>query len=293
MSLATRCSACGTVFRVVQDQLKISEGWVRCGRCEAVFNALESLFDLEREAPPPWPGSAGEPEPMAEAMAAPRPAPSEPEAAPAFVDTPVHDAVQDEPTTPLAPSTLAGMSTQPPQDLRTSRPAELAFLRRAEGASAWQRPRARVGLALLALLFGLLLTAQALRHWRDAMAARWPQAAPTLQALCAATGCRIEALRRVDSLAVESSGLTKLDGGKLYRLSVVLRNRDNTPILLPALDLTLSDGQGHTLARKVLRAAELGSTQAALPAGAELALQGVIDAGETRLAGYTVEIFYP
>ena len=49
MSLATRCSSCGTVFRVVQDQLKVSEGWVRCGRCNAVFNALEGLFDLGRE----------------------------------------------------------------------------------------------------------------------------------------------------------------------------------------------------------------------------------------------------
>lgn len=52
MSLATRCTSCGTVFRVVQDQLKVSEGWVRCGRCEQVFNALEGLFDLERDTPP-------------------------------------------------------------------------------------------------------------------------------------------------------------------------------------------------------------------------------------------------
>ncbi|CAN5317691.1 hypothetical protein BH11PSE9_BH11PSE9_37980 [soil metagenome] len=65
MSLATRCIACGTVFRVVQDQLKVSEGWVRCGRCNEVFNALESLFDLEHEAPPPWP-----PVPAAAAVAA-------------------------------------------------------------------------------------------------------------------------------------------------------------------------------------------------------------------------------
>ena len=52
MSLATTCTACGTVFRVVQDQLKVSEGWVRCGRCTQVFNALESLFDLERDTTP-------------------------------------------------------------------------------------------------------------------------------------------------------------------------------------------------------------------------------------------------
>lgn len=48
MSLATSCPSCGTVFRVVQDQLKISEGWVRCGHCQEVFNALEGLFDLAR-----------------------------------------------------------------------------------------------------------------------------------------------------------------------------------------------------------------------------------------------------
>lgn len=52
MSLATRCPHCNTIFKVVQDQLKVSEGWVRCGRCTEVFNALEGLFDMEREAPP-------------------------------------------------------------------------------------------------------------------------------------------------------------------------------------------------------------------------------------------------
>lgn len=49
--LATRCSACGTVFRVVPDQLRVSEGWVRCGRCAEVFNAGEALLDLETGAP--------------------------------------------------------------------------------------------------------------------------------------------------------------------------------------------------------------------------------------------------
>ncbi len=46
-SLATACPSCATVFRVVQDQLKVSQGWVRCGRCHEVFNALEGLFDLD------------------------------------------------------------------------------------------------------------------------------------------------------------------------------------------------------------------------------------------------------
>ena len=51
MSLATRCTACGTVFRIVEDQLRVSDGWVRCGRCAEIFDARELLFDIEQEAP--------------------------------------------------------------------------------------------------------------------------------------------------------------------------------------------------------------------------------------------------
>ena len=39
MSLITRCPACGTMFKVVTDQLKVSQGWVRCGRCTEIFDA--------------------------------------------------------------------------------------------------------------------------------------------------------------------------------------------------------------------------------------------------------------
>ncbi len=53
MSLATRCPACGTAFRVVEDQLRVSEGWVRCGRCEEVFNGRDDLFELAADDSPP------------------------------------------------------------------------------------------------------------------------------------------------------------------------------------------------------------------------------------------------
>lgn len=49
MHLTTRCPACGTMFRVVPDQLKISDGWVRCGHCADVFDA--TLY-LETWKPP-------------------------------------------------------------------------------------------------------------------------------------------------------------------------------------------------------------------------------------------------
>lgn len=43
MAHVTQCPACSTRFRVVDDQLKISDGWVRCGRCGEVFDARQAL----------------------------------------------------------------------------------------------------------------------------------------------------------------------------------------------------------------------------------------------------------
>ncbi|MET0383661.1 MAG: zinc-ribbon and DUF3426 domain-containing protein [Burkholderiaceae bacterium] len=101
MSLATRCPSCGTIFRVVQDQLKVSEGWVRCGQCHEVFHGIEALFDLgndpavaARRAARDGMGSAPAPAPPSEAptASAPPPAPppwqvpGPPAPAPAFPD---------------------------------------------------------------------------------------------------------------------------------------------------------------------------------------------------------------
>lgn len=57
--LATRCTACGTLFRVVPDQLRVSAGWVRCGRCAEVFNAAENLVDVNSGTPRQLPGLGG------------------------------------------------------------------------------------------------------------------------------------------------------------------------------------------------------------------------------------------
>lgn len=67
MTLATRCPACGTVFRVVQDQLRVSEGWVRCGRCSEAFNALETMVE--------WPAARPASDPPPTVVAPPPPPP--------------------------------------------------------------------------------------------------------------------------------------------------------------------------------------------------------------------------
>lgn len=67
------------MFKVVPDQLRISEGWVRCGHCAEVFDAAANLHE---EAPPievAPPGFAAptEPSPLATAPAELMPNPEE------------------------------------------------------------------------------------------------------------------------------------------------------------------------------------------------------------------------
>lgn len=48
--MRTRCPACETVFRVTSEQLRAKAGKVRCGYCQAVFNAFDELIDETRQA---------------------------------------------------------------------------------------------------------------------------------------------------------------------------------------------------------------------------------------------------
>jgi predicted Zn finger-like uncharacterized protein len=56
--MLTRCPHCETDFRVTPSQLKLRQGQVRCGTCQGVFNAIDSLAD---EVLPPLPPTAPAP----------------------------------------------------------------------------------------------------------------------------------------------------------------------------------------------------------------------------------------
>ena len=49
MRLVSRCPDCGTSFRVVADQLRIAQGWVRCGHCQTVYQAQDTLSTVQEE----------------------------------------------------------------------------------------------------------------------------------------------------------------------------------------------------------------------------------------------------
>lgn len=347
MSLATRCSACSTVFRVQKDQLKASEGWVRCGRCGTVFSALEGLFDLERDshsgpAPLHSPSAAPSPSPAPAAAPVPAPAPPKPQAQQqkdgASSQAHVHDDTMLDPPADAAADRAASIATfralQPapadddedeaalsllehsgshtldesrpldsghsghsaPASVSASSPVVPSFARQADPAARWRQQRPVVRRLTIAAAFALplLLAVQVALHHRDLVAARWPGTAEGLRAVCAPLDCSVDAPRTLDALTVESSGLSRVDGTPLYRLQVALRNRAPWAVAMPALDVTLTDARGDIVSRRVLQAADFGRpAPAELGAGAEWSALATLDAGERRITGYTIDLFYP
>ncbi|MFZ5548594.1 MAG: DUF3426 domain-containing protein [Pseudomonadota bacterium] len=429
MSLATRCPACSTVFRVVQDQLRVSEGWVRCGQCQEVFNALETLFDLgslgaegpaeppvtqtptpavaaapvtapgpaspelpatapplafeatpqaatatgspdaaplatadelgawEEEGPRPedhWdPGQATLPmslealaanyresRPAADAakpppLAAPpssEPQPESPVAAGGGVDmrlrrrspidtTPEPDAGDTEDADTPTPSRFIGpvpdwaqvpangrrskkKSRRPaPTDATHAQPhvADKAqrrrrkpeFVRQAERAALWRRPMIRATLGIAATLLATLLLGQVAYQYRDPLAARSPALAPALQAGCAWLGCRIGAPRALERIRLDASDLTRTDEEQVLRFTADLHNTADHAVHTPALDLSFTDSLGQVVSRKVLLPAELGARSEAIPAEGQWRVDARLAIGDLRIAGYTVEVFYP
>jgi hypothetical protein len=63
--------------------------------------------------------------------------------------------------------------------------------------------------------------------------------------------------------------------------------------MVPAFELTLTDSQGQALIRRVFSGTEMGAPDGQLPGGAEWNLQTALEVADRRIAGYTVEIFYP
>ena len=304
MSMATRCVACGTIFRVVQDQLKVSEGWVRCGRCDEVFNALEGLFDLERESPPPWQPGQAKPSPPDDGF--PKTAADldeEDRIASRFfrpeqedVDRTPAEAVAERDRTDFADARFEDEEEAPARSARRPPldPDAPAFVREAELEAQRSSPRARLGLALACLLLGGALGIQVVHHFHDSFAARFPSLRPLLAGWCARAGCALEAPRRIDDISVESTALTlAAPGTDSYRLSVTLRNRGSLPVSLPSVDLTLSDSAGQLVARKALTPADFHAPSTVVPPGGEAALQVLLAAGNRNVSGYTVEVFYP
>ncbi|MCX7742708.1 MAG: zinc-ribbon domain-containing protein, partial [Tepidimonas sp.] len=241
MRFLTRCPSCGTTFRVVVDQLKIADGWVRCGFCQRVFDATQ---DLQPEEAPPAPTPAA----ITEAQSGPKPEPTPSNASPP-PPTDADGALQPQAVVPLAgapaplesgdavpsqaPGPLVATSASAgPEPTTVPPPAagaihagdEPAFVRAARRRARWRHPWVRWTLAATALLLAGLLAAQLAWLGRDALLARWPGLQPVYAWVCAPLGCTVGPRRDPQAVVVEGSVLLRRAPDR-YSFHLVLRNQ--------------------------------------------------------------------
>lgn len=296
MSLVTRCPACSTCFRVVPDQLRISDGWVRCGQCSEVFDASKQMLEPIITADEPVPNARPEPEPE----------PPEQELPPAQPEMPSDVQTESEPTPEAAPEIPLAEKTPPillPQDATDwtdlplsdgpTSPETLSFL---NPAARKPNPLWRGLLILLMLLFMLTLPLQYAYHERDRLAALHTPLKPLLQSLCQPLGCRVSALHGIESMMLDSATFTKL-GKDAFRLNFVVKNSAALDLAIPDIELTLTNLADQAIIRRILTHAELGATTDTLQAGAEWHVSTVVQVTSEPLlpavSGYRLLAFYP
>ncbi|NTV11807.1 MAG: DUF3426 domain-containing protein [Zoogloea sp.] len=317
--ILARCPACQTVFRVRPEQLRARQGQVRCGNCFHAFNALETLVeDTATPAPdaPPLPPAAtavpstslfvleekiddvmaeepapaalppGE-EPAGELPAAPGEEPSgfEPFTVAAAGDPAPEPFMRTDPAQDAEPAARPEPETPPPEPFETDDEADA--------------PRSRAWLwSLSAGLLAIVLLAQTVLVFRDALARGMPDLRPTLAAICRSAGCSLPLPHEAELISIENSDLrpdSQHEGH--YRLELGLKNRADFAQAYPHLELTLTDARDQPLVRRVFSPAEWllerGSASADFKAHDEVPVKLLLAAPDIPAAGYRVYAFYP
>ncbi len=311
--MKTRCPECQTVFRVTPEQLKVRAGKVRCGHCQGVFNALDSLLETPLQ-----------PELASAPASAPPVVTDEPEmvAAPEVftgmaAETESHQELPEEPipffATDDAPSAdgfrVVEPTLSPSADLTDSLilPRDTTeipgYSKWAEGAVTTshfepERTRTHWLFSVAALLLVLCLAAQAVFRFRSEIAVAFPATTPLLETFSAALGSHLPLPRHTDLVSIETSDLqTDAARGNLLVLNATLRNRAHYSQDYPSLELSLTDTQDVAIARRVFSPKDYLppklAAEKAFPANADIPVRLWIEARELSPAGYRLYVFYP
>ena len=308
------------MFKVVPDQLRISDGWVRCGQCDEVFDANSHLRSdvLVHEA---WHDTIGTPlrfyepsrldgEGFANLVVATEHAnevlqleyPDAPPEATDFVESTTTHRQESSEAAEIPEADVFvqidphGRSEFDQSEESLEIPPTLSFMPVPEKPSLWASPLVRGILAFLCGSAVILLSAQVLVHERDRLAASVPVARPLLSTLCEWAACTILPLRQIESVVIDSSSFTKVRTD-VYRLNFTLKNLAQVPVAMPAVELTLTDMQDQALVRRVINVRDFASDDSVMASNAEVSgslpiaiqLRGVTE----RISGYRLVAFYP
>lgn len=312
--MLTRCPACATHFRVTADQLKARSGRVRCGECQHVFNALDTLIEepmmvvaqlptepLQQAMPMPpletEAKAAGHPQaPMDEAAPAPPTSEPAPEATP---EPALELEVLEELSIP-DPEALGASIPEPAVTTEPDTVAEVDTVTRDWSETFHEAPPSpRPWPWVIGSVIGLTaLGLQAVLAFRVELAVLWPEVKPALVALCDIADCEVGLPAKVGLVGIEASDLHP-DSGRAGRLALTatLKNRAPFAQQFPYLELTLTDTADKAIARKVLAPTDYLPPKASIANGmqpnVDIAVAVGVDPGEMAASGYRLYLFYP
>ena len=313
VSAVTQCPHCSAKFRVRPEQVKLHAGLVRCGACRGIFDAVEHLIEgtLPSVDPIDDHGEVTPPQTIIQGMPA-----MQQQVEPPAVASPPAD-------TPTAPSSLWKVRTgedskitqghvvvttddgvvvrnvdalEQPSDDPTATPGGLSNYRWRPPPQT-SSPAMRWIYALLCVLGVLGLAAQGIYFYRDEIASRVPQMAPSLVAACTYLDCRLAPPKRGESLGFVGTDLAADPAHRgLLIFTATLRNSGPTAVAYPHLILSLDGLGGEMVVRRVFTPVEFAPATASLvrglDAGAEIEVKLYLDASQTNVLGFKVDHAY-
>lgn len=153
-------------------------------------------------------------------------------------------------------------------------------------------------LAIGSVLLTFALLGQGIYTFRNQLAARLPKAKPALVKACAWFGCRVTLPMQIDTISIEANELQTVGTGKdTFVLNTVLRNRSSLTQAWPNLELTLKDGSGKPLVRRVFLPREYlldaQDVERGFAPSTEQQIKLIFNVTQPDSSGYEVAIFYP
>jgi predicted Zn finger-like uncharacterized protein len=276
MSTTTLCPTCNTRFKISEEQLDAYNGLVRCGRCQAVFDARENLQDdtpsPQLDLPILSDGQLREEQDAAEA--------GQLETPESPGDTlPVAEIPNESVAAPITQPLKITFAHVPDVDTELPPP----------GKPRW--PLIAANLMLLLVLLG-----QCAYFFRVQLAASMPGLKPALVSYCKFFQCTVPLPRKLDLMSIESSDLeADPDRPSIITLNAILRNQARYTQALPNLELTLTDLQNRPVARRTFSPADYLSPgndeQQGLMPNRELNIKLNFDTSDLKPSGYKLFIY--
>ncbi len=291
--LATRCPHCQTTFRVTQEQLALRGGQVRCSVCRGKFDGIAQQVEQQDVTPSWFQGAAASdtPVPALDLDVSPTAADLAPVDHLTGVDfgatgktagSSMHaeldalsQAIAGLQSKPWSESSLVPTESDDELDAPHIEPMlgydgnaqEPPFIQSARRRSR-NRRWWKVLLWIFIPLLMLILAAQLVYYFRNDIAARSPQAARELRAICVKLGCTIRLPMHLDKLSLdaaqldvssvpttaapegESGAVTDKPVTQRLTLAALLRNRGDTAQAWPSIELQLKGADGKVAVRK-------------------------------------------